>query len=76
MNKKSGKVKKCSCRQNPSSVFLQLVRLKRLSHITVTAKNQEGDKRQLKQKAVVYWSKHFYDRDAAEYQSFLEFIKS
>ena len=43
--------------------------------ITVTVKDQEGNKRQLKQKAVVYWSKHFYDRDVAEHQSFLEFIK-
>ena len=29
----------------------------------------------MKQKAVVYWSKHFYGRDVAEHQSFLEFIK-
>lgn len=43
--------------------------------ITVRAKDQEGNKRQLKQKTVVYWSKHFYDRDVAEHQSFLEFIK-
>ena len=31
--------------------------------ITVIVKDQEGNKRQLKQKAVVYWSKHFYNRE-------------
>lgn len=31
--------------------------------ITVIVKDQEGNKRLLKQKAVVYWSKHFYNRE-------------
>ena len=31
--------------------------------ITVIVKDQEGNKRQLKQNAVVYWSKHFYNRE-------------
>ena len=31
--------------------------------ITVIVKDQEVNKRQLKQKAVVYWSKHFYNRE-------------
>lgn len=43
--------------------------------ITVSVKDQEGKQRQLKQKSVVYWSRHFYDRDIAEHQSFLDFIK-
>lgn len=43
--------------------------------ISVTVKDKEGKKRELKQKSVTYWSRHFYDRDVAEHQSFLDFIK-
>lgn len=43
--------------------------------ITVTVKDKAGKKRQLKQKSVTYWSKHFYDRDVAEHKSFLDFIE-
>lgn len=42
--------------------------------ITVTVKDKDGRKRQIQQKSVTYWSKHFYDRDVAEHRSFLEFI--
>ena len=43
--------------------------------ITAKAKDTEGKSREIRQKSVVYWSKHFYDRDVAEHKSFLEFIK-
>lgn len=43
--------------------------------ITTTVQDADGKKRQLKQKTVIYWSKHFYDRDVAEHRSFLDFIK-
>ena len=43
--------------------------------ITAKVKDTEGKIREIRQKSVVYWSRHFYDRDAAEHRSFLEFIK-
>lgn len=42
--------------------------------ITVTVTDKDGRKRQIQQKSVTYWSRHFYDRDVAEHKSFLEFI--
>lgn len=42
--------------------------------ITVTVKDKDGNKRKIQQKSVVYWSKHFYDRDVAEHRKFLDFI--
>lgn len=39
--------------------------------ITISVKDQERKQRQLKQKSVVYWSRHFYDRDVAEHQSII-----
>ena len=42
---------------------------------TVTVKDKNGKNRKIQQKSVVYWSRHFYDRDVAEHKSFLEFIK-
>lgn len=43
--------------------------------ITVKVKDKNGKNREIRQKSVVYWSKHFYDRDVAEHKSFLEFIE-
>ena len=35
--------------------------------ITVTVKDKAGKSREIRQKSVVYWSRHFYDRDVAEH---------
>lgn len=43
--------------------------------ITARVKDQDGHYRNLKQKAVAYWSKNFYLRDMEEHKSFLEFIE-
>ena len=43
--------------------------------ITVTVKDKTGKSREIRQKSVVYWSRHFYERDIAEHKSFLEFIE-
>ncbi|MGN0908100.1 MAG: IS1634 family transposase [Succinivibrio sp.] len=32
-------------------------------------------RRKLRQKCIVYWSRSFYDRDAAEHRNFLEFVR-
>ncbi|MCQ2088546.1 MAG: IS1634 family transposase, partial [Bacilli bacterium] len=37
--------------------------------------DENGKVRTFREKVVVYWSKHFYDRDRREHQSFLEFIE-
>lgn len=42
---------------------------------TVTVKDKDGRSREIRQKSVVYWSRHFYDRDVAEHRSFLKFIE-
>ena len=34
-----------------------------------------GESREIRQKSVIYWSRHFYDRDVAEHKAFLEFIE-
>ncbi len=43
--------------------------------ITVSVKDSDGKSRKIRQKSVVYWSRHFYNRDVAEHKSFLEFIE-
>ena len=43
--------------------------------ITVTVKDKTGESREIRQKSVIYWSRHFYDRDVAEHKAFLEFIE-
>lgn len=43
--------------------------------IMVSVRDSSGEIRQVKQKSVVYWSRHFYDRDVAEHKDFLDFIK-
>lgn len=43
--------------------------------IESTVKDVDGHIRTIRQKAVVYWSKKFYDRDVAEHKSFLDFIE-
>lgn len=42
---------------------------------TVTVKDKDGRSREIRQKSVVYWIRHFYDRDVAEHRSFLKFIE-
>ena len=37
--------------------------------------DEHGKKRTFDEKVVVYWSKHFYDRERREHQSFLDFIE-
>src|SRR5699024_12454746 len=43
--------------------------------ITVTVKDKAGKSREIWEKSVVFWSRHFYDRDVAEHKAFLEFIE-
>ena len=43
--------------------------------LTVTMQDKNGKKRKVKQKSVVYWSRHFYERDVAEHRTFLKFIE-
>ena len=43
--------------------------------VTRTVKGENGEKRKIKQKVVVYWSKAFYERERHENKSFLEFIE-
>jgi len=38
--------------------------------------DEAGNKQTIKQKVVVYWSRKFYEREAAEHQSFLEFVEA
>ena len=46
------------------------------SHVvTRTVTDEDGSKRKIKEKVVVYWSKAFYSREAHENKSFLEFIE-
>ncbi|MGN0484263.1 MAG: IS1634 family transposase, partial [Lachnospiraceae bacterium] len=40
-----------------------------------TIKDENGNKRTIEEKVVVYWSKKFHDRCVHENQSFLEFLK-
>ena len=42
--------------------------------ITAKVKDKDGRIRNIRQKAVAYWSKNFYDHDVEEHKSFLEFI--
>ena len=39
------------------------------------ATDENGKARTFREKVVVYWSKHFYERDRREHQSFLDFIE-
>lgn len=39
-----------------------------------TVRDENGEKREIVQKVVVYWSKNYYDREIAENKSFLEFL--
>ena len=39
-----------------------------------TVYDENGKKRRIKEKVVVYWSKAFYDRDVFEHRKFLDFI--
>ena len=39
-----------------------------------TVYDEDGKKRRIKEKVVVYWSKAFYDRDVFEHRKFLDFI--
>lgn len=43
--------------------------------ITVTIQDKNGKKRKVQQKSIVYWSRHFYERDVAEHQTFLNFVE-
>ena len=43
--------------------------------VTRTVKAEDGTKRKIQEKVVVYWSKSFYAREAHENQSFLSFIE-
>lgn len=42
--------------------------------VTRTEKDENGVRRKLTEKQVVYWDKYFYDRQIAENKSFLEFL--
>ena len=37
--------------------------------------DEDGRKRRIKEKVVVYWSKAFYDRDVFEHRKFLDFVE-
>ena len=43
--------------------------------VTKTVIGEDGQKRQLQQKVVVYWSRAFYEREKHENDSFLQFIQ-
>ena len=43
--------------------------------VTRTVTDEAGNKRQIQQKVVVYWSRAFYAKEKHENQSFLEFIE-
>ena len=43
--------------------------------ITVTVKDKAGKSREIRQKSVVYWSRHFMTGMFAEHKAFLEFIE-
>jgi len=43
--------------------------------IEKTVRGENGEKRKLKQKIVVYWSRAFYEREKHENRSFLDFIQ-
>ena len=43
--------------------------------ITRTVTDEDGKKRKVQEKTVVYWSRAFYERERHENQSFLEFIE-
>lgn len=43
--------------------------------IKKTVKDENGQKREIVEKVVSYWSKKFYDREYAENKSFLEFLE-
>ena len=43
--------------------------------VTRTVKAEDGSKRKIQEKVVVYWSKAFYAREAHENQSFISFIE-
>lgn len=43
--------------------------------ITRTVTDEDGNKRKLQEKVVVYWSRSFYERERHENQSFLAFIE-
>jgi transposase len=40
-----------------------------------TVYDENGKKRKIKEKVVVYWSKAFYDRDVFEHRKFLDFVE-
>jgi len=40
-----------------------------------TVYDEDGKKRKIKEKVVVYWSKAFYDRDVFEHRKFLDFVE-
>ena len=40
-----------------------------------TVYDENGKKRRIKEKVVVYWSKAFYDRDVFEHRKFLDFVE-
>ena len=40
-----------------------------------TVCDENGKKRRIKEKVVVYWSKAFYDRDVFEHRKFLDFVE-
>jgi len=40
-----------------------------------TVYDEDGKKRRIKEKVVVYWSKAFYDRDVFEHGKFLDFVE-
>ena len=40
-----------------------------------TAYDENGKKRRIREKVVVYWSKAFYDRDVFEHRKFLDFVE-
>lgn len=42
--------------------------------VTRNVKDENGKMTKVTEKEVVYWNKHFYDRQAAENKSFLEFL--
>ena len=43
--------------------------------VTRTVTAEDGNKRKIKEKVVIYWSRSFYDREKHENQSFLDFIE-
>ena len=43
--------------------------------VTRTVTAEDGSKRKIKEKAVIYWSRSFYAREKHENQSFLDFIE-